>query len=81
MVFLAGTIVEHVNQKSPPMPVPMNRQNVPMQNGSGATTAATGAPNVRKPEDMLPQELTSMSETDLLSYINPSCFDQNGFLM
>lgn len=24
----------------------------------------------------IPQELTSMSDNDLISYINPSCFDQ-----
>jgi hypothetical protein len=27
-------------------------------------------------EGMVPQELTQMSENDLLSYINPSAFDQ-----
>lgn len=30
-------------------------------------------------EGMLPQELTHMSEKDLLSYINPGCFDQGRF--
>ena len=77
MCCFVGNIVDQVSQKSPPIPVQQNRPpvNVPIQNG------ASGTQNVRKSEDMLPQELTSMSENDLLSYINPSCFDQSGFLM
>lgn len=76
-----NNMVEQVANKSPPvtLPVTPNRQavNTPIPN-----PAASSAAN-RKPEDgMLPQELTSMSEHDLLSYINPSCFDpQSGFLM
>lgn len=27
----------------------------------------------------IPQELTTMSEKDLISYINPSCFDQSEY--
>ncbi|KAF6214285.1 hypothetical protein GE061_009025 [Apolygus lucorum] len=40
-------------------------------------TTSTGVPQPKKCEEgiPLPQELTQMSETDLLSYINPSCFD------
>ena len=78
-----NNIVEQVANKSPPvaLPVTPNRQNVnpPIANTANSTNGTT----VRKQEDgMLPQELTSMSENDLLSYINPSCFDpQNGFLM
>ncbi|XP_029038308.2 nuclear factor of activated T-cells 5-like isoform X6 [Osmia bicornis bicornis] len=78
-----NNIVEQVASKSPPvaLPVTPNRQNVnpPITNTANNTTGTT----VRKQEDgMLPQELTSMSEHDLLSYINPSCFDsQNNFLM
>lgn len=30
-------------------------------------------------ENMIPQALTNMSENDLISYINPSCFDQGTF--
>lgn len=78
-----NNIVEQVASKSPPvaLPVTPNRQtvNAPIPNPAAAGTAN------RKPEDgMLPQELTSMSEHDLLSYINPSCFEQlpqNGFLL
>lgn len=77
-----NNIVEQVVSKSPPaLPVTPNRQavNAPIPN-----PAANNAVN-RKPEDgMLPQELTSMSEHDLLSYINPSCFEQlpqSGFLL
>ncbi|XP_076670317.1 nuclear factor of activated T cells 3 isoform X3 [Andrena cerasifolii] len=78
-----NNIVEQVASKSPPvaLPVTPNRQNVnpPISNAANNGGGAT----IRKQEDgMLPQELTSMSEHDLLSYINPSCFDpQSGFLM
>jgi hypothetical protein len=41
---------------------------------STATTAAQ--PQKKGEEGMVPQELTQMSENDLLSYINPSAFDQ-----
>lgn len=80
-----GTIVEQVSRKSPPVPMPVatNRQNSnnAIQNNSGSTNGQV----IRKPEDdgnMLPQELTSMSEHDLLSYIDSNCFDpQGGFLI
>ncbi|KAG7207554.1 hypothetical protein KM043_009181 [Ampulex compressa] len=78
-----ANIVEQVASKSPPvtMPVTPNRQAVNPPMANGPTNGA--GPAVRKPEDgMLPQELTSMSEHDLLRYINPSCFDpQDEFLM
>ncbi|XP_011299131.1 nuclear factor of activated T-cells 5 isoform X4 [Fopius arisanus] len=81
-----GGIVEQVARKSPEaIPVPPTMQNgeTPMQ--VQVTTTNGQVPGVvKKPEDaggMLPQELTSMSEHDLLSYINPSCFDQGTFLM
>jgi len=78
-----NNIVEQVASKSPPvaLPVTPSRQtvNTPIPNPAAASAAN------RKPEDgMLPQELTSMSEHDLLSYINPSCFEQlpqSGFLL
>ncbi|KAK0159408.1 hypothetical protein PV328_010287 [Microctonus aethiopoides] len=83
-----GTVVEQVSRKSPPVPMPVaqNRQNVnnTIVTNNSVTTANGQVSVVRKPEDatgMLPQELTSMSEHDLLSYINPSCFDQGSFLM
>lgn len=41
---------------------------------SSATTP--GQPQKKGEEGMVPQELTQMSENDLLSYINPSAFDQ-----
>lgn len=73
-----NNIVEQVASKSPPvaLPVTPNRQavNAPIPNPAATTV-------VKKPEDgMLPQELTSMSDHDLLSYINPSCFEQNFLL-
>ncbi|XP_076242579.1 nuclear factor of activated T cells 3 isoform X2 [Calliopsis andreniformis] len=79
-----NNMVEQVASKSPPvaMPVTPNRQNVntPISNAPSNGAGAT----IRKQEDArtIVQELTSMSEHDLLSYINPSCFDsQSGFLM
>ncbi|XP_076634525.1 nuclear factor of activated T cells 3 isoform X2 [Colletes latitarsis] len=77
-----NNIVEQVTSKSPPvaLPVTPNRQNVNPPIANAPNNA--GGTTIRKQEDgMLPQELTSMSEHDLLSYINPSCFDQSGFLM
>ncbi|CAG5095802.1 Similar to Nfat5: Nuclear factor of activated T-cells 5 (Rattus norvegicus) [Cotesia congregata] len=82
----AGTVAEQVSRKSSPnsLPVAQNRSN----NTNGMSNAVNNSNGqvsvVRKAEDaggMLPQELTSMSEHDLLSYINPSCFDQGAFLM
>lgn len=79
-----NNIIEQVASKSPPqvaLPVTPNRQavNAPIPNPAASTSSN------RKTEDgMLPQELTSMSEHDLLSYINPNCFEQlpqNGFLL
>lgn len=75
-----NNIIEQVASKSPPQVTP-NRQavNAPIPNPAASTVSN------RKTEDgMLPQELTSMSEHDLLSYINPNCFEQlpqSGFLL
>lgn len=41
-----------------------------------STAAIPGQPQKKGEEGMVPQELTQMSENDLLSYINPSAFDQ-----
>lgn len=74
-----NNIVEQVASKSPPvaLPVTPNRQavNAPIPN-STTNTAVN-----RKEDGMLPQELTSMSDHDLLSYINPNCFEQSGLFM
>ncbi|XP_069698451.1 nuclear factor of activated T-cells 5 isoform X1 [Periplaneta americana] len=44
---------------------------------TGTTSSTPGQPPQKKAEEgMVPQELTQMSENDLLSYINPSTFDQ-----
>lgn len=40
------------------------------------TASTAGQPQKKGEEGMVPQELTQMSENDLLSYINPSAFDQ-----
>ncbi|PNF18933.1 hypothetical protein B7P43_G15588 [Cryptotermes secundus] len=41
-----------------------------------STATTPGQPQKKAEEGMVPQELTQMSENDLLSYINPSAFDQ-----
>lgn len=41
-----------------------------------ATTTATTNP---QPTGNIPPDLTTMSDHDLISYINPSCFDQGTF--
>lgn len=83
-----ATIAEQVARKSPTIPVNNTRQNNNSSIIPNNVTSTNGQQQqqvIRKSEDdgnMLPQELTSMSEHDLLSYINPSCFDpQGGFLM
>lgn len=43
------------------------------------TAATPGHPQKKGEEGMVPQELTQMSENDLLSYINPSAFDQGWY--
>ncbi|XP_011702519.1 PREDICTED: nuclear factor of activated T-cells 5 isoform X2 [Wasmannia auropunctata] len=74
-----------IANKSPPVPVALpvtpNRQTV---NAPIPNPAASAASNRKTEDGMLPQELTSMSEHDLLSYINPNCFEQlpqSGFLL
>lgn len=39
------------------------------------TTQQVNTPNVVS-NARLPQDITAMSDHDLISYINPSCFDQ-----
>jgi hypothetical protein len=45
------------------------------------TAATPGHPQKKGEEGMVPQELTQMSENDLLSYINPSTFDQGWYFI
>jgi hypothetical protein len=45
------------------------------------TTATPGHPQKKGEEGMVPQELAQMSENDLLSYINPSAFDQGWYFI
>uniref|UniRef100_A0A0K8SLM1 Nuclear factor of activated T-cells 5 n=2 Tax=Lygus hesperus TaxID=30085 RepID=A0A0K8SLM1_LYGHE len=58
-------------------PVPSNKESSGVGNKTAVVTTGPGVPQAKKCEEgiPLPQELTQMSETDLLSYINPSCFD------
>lgn len=50
----------------------------PMDTNNSAVVQSTqqvNTPNV-VPTSRLPQDITAMSDHDLISYINPSCFDQ-----
>lgn len=50
-------------------------------NGTNAiSTTATTAPTNPQTTGNIPQDLTIMSDNDLISYINPSCFDQGNWL-
>lgn len=76
-----NNIVEQVASKSPPVTLPVTPNHQAM-NASIPNPAASNTTNRKSEDGMLPQELTTMSENDLLSYINPSCFDpQAGFLI
>lgn len=48
---------------------------VSQQVGGIAPTTATPAPGVGP----VPQDIATMSDQDLIRYINPNCFDQGGF--
>lgn len=48
---------------------------VAQTNGAGSATAATASANPQQTGN-IPQDLTIMSDNDLIRYINPSCFDQ-----
>lgn len=82
------SIVEQVSRKSSPINIPVTTNHHVVNDTNITNTVSTTNVQIqnvgRKTDDagtMLPQELTSMSEHDLLSYINPSCFDQGSFLM
>nr|CAD7442198.1 unnamed protein product [Timema bartmani] len=49
---------------------------VPVADMSTKDVPGSGTVQKKAEEGMVPQELTQMSDNDLLSYINPSCFDQ-----
>lgn len=54
--------------------------NVQMPNVIGNTVGATvppapGQPTTTTTTGTIPQDITTMSEHDLISYINPSCFE------
>lgn len=49
---------------------PINATNV---------ATATATPANPQPTGTIPPDLTTMSDHDLISYINPSCFDQGTF--
>lgn len=48
----------------------------------GIQHPALGQTTVSQPTTAttIPQEITTMSDQDLISYINPSCFDQGNYL-
>lgn len=49
----------------------MQMQVVPQQNGVVQTPITTTAGSTN-----IPQDIATMSDNDLIRYINPSCFDQ-----
>lgn len=46
------------------------------QAGVAVPTTATAVATAPQPPGNIPQDLTIMSDNDLIRYINPSCFDQ-----
>lgn len=54
--------------------VPQTLTPINLTNGGGAA-AATTTTNPPQP-GIVPPDLTTMSDHDLIRYINPSCFDQ-----
>ncbi|XP_046999317.1 nuclear factor of activated T-cells 5-like isoform X1 [Schistocerca americana] len=65
---------QHKVTAAPSLPVPVAE----ISSASTPTKVLATSSTVQKKceEGMVPQELTQMSESDLISYINPSCFDQ-----
>lgn len=64
---------QHKVTAAPSLPVPVAE----ISSASTQAKLVTGSTVQKKCEEgMVPQELTQMSESDLISYINPSCFDQ-----
>lgn len=66
--------------------VQTNRQigNVNNVNGTNTAAGVLGGQQQQQQQpttttNAIPQELTTMSDNDLLSYINPSCFDQGKY--
>ncbi|XP_044726723.1 nuclear factor of activated T-cells 5 isoform X2 [Chrysoperla carnea] len=62
-------------ENSPVIPVPVKEMVNSDTTVPSINTTNTGNTTVGK-ERLITQEITSMSDTDLLSYINTSCFDQ-----
>lgn len=60
------------------VPVVMPQSTRAPINGT-TTTNATPTPSNPQPTGNIPPDLTIMSDHDLISYINPSCFDQGTF--
>ncbi|XP_067001455.2 nuclear factor of activated T-cells 5 [Anabrus simplex] len=78
---VAAATAQEIPSSANALPVPVAEMSDAIQTTKEApviTTTAVVTSTVQKKseEGMVPQELTQMSENDLLSYINPSCFDQ-----
>lgn len=59
--------------------------NAQMTNAVNVTNASVAAAIVTQQQQQgapaaIPQELTTMTDNDLLSFINPSCFDQGIYI-
>lgn len=61
-----------MSEPADPVTVPQTRTPINVTNVATATAPATNPPG------NIP-DLTTMSDHDLISYINPSCFDQGAF--
>lgn len=59
---------------APIAPVPQNTRA--QINATNSVTSTTTNPSTT---GNIPPDLTTMSDHDLISYINPSCFDQGAF--
>lgn len=59
--------------------VPVISQPRTTINVANVPTPATVATTNPQPTGTIPPDLTTMSDHDLISYINPSCFDQGIF--
>lgn len=58
-------------QKQRKLSEPMETNNSTVAQTTQQVTPSNVVPSAR-----LPQDITAMSDHDLISYINPSCFDQ-----
>lgn len=64
------------DQIAPIATVPQTRSPINVANASVTSSTTTNPPN-----GIVQPDLTTLSDHDLISYINPSCFDQGKFFI